>query len=138
MKCDLRACRCSPTRSQAGLKGPGTYGDAAIVMEAGTGAILYAKNIDAHFYPASITKVLTALVALENGKFEDPVVVSEDCVGVPGAGGFLGGAEGRGLRSPWSRRFTPPSWRRPTRRPTRWGRTWGRMRARTTPGFLGR
>ncbi len=61
-------------------KGPGTYGDAAIVMDAGTGAILYAKNIDEHFYPASITKVLTALVALENGKFEDPVVVSEDCV----------------------------------------------------------
>lgn len=61
-------------------EGPGTYGDAAIVMEAGTGAILYAKNIDAHFYPASITKVLTALVALENGKMDDPVVFSHDCV----------------------------------------------------------
>ncbi|HIY55559.1 MAG TPA: D-alanyl-D-alanine carboxypeptidase [Candidatus Dorea merdavium] len=61
-------------------QGPGTYDDAAIVMEAGTGVILYAKNIDAHFYPASITKVLTALVALENGKFEDPVVFSHDCV----------------------------------------------------------
>ena len=61
-------------------KGPGTYDDAAIIMEAGTGAILYAKNIDTHFYPASITKVLTALVALENGKFEDPVVFSHDCV----------------------------------------------------------
>ena len=61
-------------------QGPGTYDDAAIIMEAGTGAILYAKNIDTHFYPASITKVLTALVALENGKFEDPVVFSHDCV----------------------------------------------------------
>lgn len=61
-------------------QGPGTYDDAAIIMEAGTGAILYAKNIDDHFYPASITKVLTALVALENGKFEDPVVFSHDCV----------------------------------------------------------
>ena len=37
-------------------QGPGTYGDAAIVMEAGTGAIRYAKNIDAQEYPASITK----------------------------------------------------------------------------------
>ena len=45
-------------------QGPGTYGEAAIVMEVGTGAILYAKNIDEHEYPASITKVLTALVAL--------------------------------------------------------------------------
>ena len=35
--------------------GPGTYGEAAIVMEVGTGTILYAKNIDAHHYPASIT-----------------------------------------------------------------------------------
>ena len=49
-------------------QGPGTYGEAGIVMEVGTGAILYAKNIDAHEYPASITKVLTALVALENGQ----------------------------------------------------------------------
>lgn len=29
-------------------QGPGTYGEAAIVMDAGTGAILYAKNIDDH------------------------------------------------------------------------------------------
>ena len=35
-------------------QGPGTYGEAGIVMEVGTGAILYAKNIDAHEYPASI------------------------------------------------------------------------------------
>ena len=61
-------------------QGPGTYGEAAIVMEAGTGAILYAKNIDEHHYPASITKVLTALVALENGQFSDTVSFSHDCV----------------------------------------------------------
>ena len=61
-------------------KGPGTYGGAAIVMEAETGAILYAKNIDEKHYPASITKVLTALVAMENGKFSDPVKMSHDSV----------------------------------------------------------
>ena len=61
-------------------QGPGTYGEAAIVMEVGTGAILYAKNIDSHQYPASITKVLTALVALENGQLEDPVTFSHDSV----------------------------------------------------------
>lgn len=61
-------------------KGPGTYGEAAIVMEVGTGSILYAKNIDDHHYPASITKVLTALVAFENGSFEDQVTFSHDCV----------------------------------------------------------
>lgn len=61
-------------------QGPGTYGEAAIVMEVGTGAILYAKNIDEHEYPASITKVLTALVALENGQLSDTVTFSHDCV----------------------------------------------------------
>ncbi len=57
---------------------PGTYGEAAIVMEAETGAVLYAKNIDAHYYPASITKLLTTLVAVENGNFNDKVTFSED------------------------------------------------------------
>lgn len=61
-------------------EGPGTYGYAGIVMEVDTGAVLYGKNIDDQHYPASITKVLTALVALENGKMDDPVVVSRDCV----------------------------------------------------------
>ena len=61
-------------------QGPGTYGEAAIVMEVGTGAILYAKNIDSHQYPASITKVLTALIALENGQLEDTVTFSHDSV----------------------------------------------------------
>ena len=59
-------------------QGPGTYGEAAIVMEVESGSILYAKNIDDHHFPASITKLLTALVAFENGKFEDPVVFSHD------------------------------------------------------------
>lgn len=61
-------------------KGPGTYGESGIVMDVDTGAILYAKNIDTHEYPASITKVLTALIALENGKLSDPVTFSNDCV----------------------------------------------------------
>ena len=61
-------------------QGPGTYGEAGIVMEVGTGAILYAKNIDEHEYPASITKVLTALVALENGNLTDNVTFSHDSI----------------------------------------------------------
>lgn len=61
-------------------QGPGTYGEAAIVMEVDTGAVLYAKNIDEHFFPASITKLLTTLVALENGQLTDPVTFSHDCV----------------------------------------------------------
>ncbi len=61
-------------------QGPGTYGEAAIVMDAGTGSILYEKNINAHEYPASITKVLTTLVALKYGKLSDQVTFTNDCV----------------------------------------------------------
>ena len=60
--------------------GPGTYGEAAIVMEVGTGTILYAKNIDAHHYPASITKLVTTLTALKNGNLQDPVTFSHNSV----------------------------------------------------------
>lgn len=83
MQEELEAAYKIPTESnswEGWKKGPGTYGEAAIVMEASTGAILYAKNIDAKEYPASITKVLTALVALENGNFSDTVTFSHDCV----------------------------------------------------------
>ncbi len=59
-------------------QGCGTYGAAAIVMEANTGAILYAKDIDRQHYPASITKLLTTLVALEYGELDDEISFSAD------------------------------------------------------------
>lgn len=58
-----------------------TYGEGDIVMDAESGAILYAKNIDGKAYPASITKVVTMLIALENGKLDDKITFSADSVG---------------------------------------------------------
>lgn len=56
--------------------GPDVSGDGAIVVEAGTGSILYAKNIYDTFYPASTTKIMTTLVALENSEMNEIVTVS--------------------------------------------------------------
>ncbi len=53
---------------------------AAIVMEVETGTVLYEYNADESFYPASITKVLTALLALENCDLSEIVTFSEDAV----------------------------------------------------------
>lgn len=53
---------------------------AAIVMEASTGAILYAKNIHETYYPASITKILTTLLAAENSSLGETVTFSHDSV----------------------------------------------------------
>ncbi len=50
---------------------------AAIVMEASTGRILYGKNPNLRLLPASTTKLMTAMVALDRANPGDTVVISE-------------------------------------------------------------
>lgn len=59
---------------------PNVNSEAAIVMEASTGAILYAKNIHDSYYPASITKILTTLVAIENSSMKEVVKHSKKAI----------------------------------------------------------
>ncbi|MCR5742512.1 MAG: TIGR01906 family membrane protein [Lachnospiraceae bacterium] len=54
--------------------------DAAIVIERNTGTVLYAKNPTKSEYPASTTKVMTALLALENLKLSDEITFSKTAV----------------------------------------------------------
>jgi D-alanyl-D-alanine carboxypeptidase (penicillin-binding protein 5/6) len=54
--------------------------DAAIVMDAKTGEILFSKNINKQEYPASITKLMTVLLAFENCKLDDVVTFSHNAV----------------------------------------------------------
>lgn len=61
--------------------GPEIGAESAILIEANTGAVLYAKNIHAKLYPASVTKLLTALVAYDNCKMDEDVTFSYDAVG---------------------------------------------------------
>ncbi|MBO5371463.1 MAG: D-alanyl-D-alanine carboxypeptidase [Lachnospiraceae bacterium] len=61
-------------------QGPDTQSAAAIVVEIETGAILYEKNIHNVHYPASITKIMTTLLALENSDMQEVVTFSEDSV----------------------------------------------------------
>ena len=49
-------------------------------MEVNTGTILYSKNIHAQLYPASITKILTALIAVEECDMNEMVTFSYDAV----------------------------------------------------------
>ena len=55
---------------------PELEADSAVLMNADTGEILYEKNMDAEQYPASTTKIMTALLAIENRDYEDEVTVS--------------------------------------------------------------
>jgi len=59
---------------------PAVNSKAAIVMEASTGAILYTKNIHDTFYPASITKILSALLAIENSSLGETVTFSKKAI----------------------------------------------------------
>ena len=61
--------------------------DGGILMDAGSGAILYEKNSREAYYPASITKILTALVILENCDLDETVTFSNEAVNTlePGA-----------------------------------------------------
>lgn len=52
----------------------------AILMEETTGKIVYEKNINEKVYPASLTKILTAIVVLENCKLEEIVTASYDAI----------------------------------------------------------
>lgn len=54
--------------------------DAAILIDGNTGAVLYAKDIEKKEYPASITKIMTTLIALEKGNLSDVVTFSENAV----------------------------------------------------------
>lgn len=54
--------------------------DAGIVMDANTGVVLYGKNIHETYSPASITKVLTALIVLEHCSLDETVTFSENAV----------------------------------------------------------
>ena len=60
---------------------PDIVSQAAIVMDAKTGQILYEKNSDVGKYPASITKVITVLIALEhNLDMNQVVTMSENAI----------------------------------------------------------
>lgn len=60
--------------------GPVVTAESAILMEAETGAVLYAKNIHAREYPASTTKILTTLIAMEQCSLDEWVTFSRDAI----------------------------------------------------------
>lgn len=54
--------------------------EAAILFDASSGQILYERNSTEKLYPASITKVLTAIVVVEHAKLDDVVTISQSAL----------------------------------------------------------
>lgn len=64
---------------------------AAVLMDADTGVVLYEKNMNEQLYPASITKLMTALLAMEALEPEQVLTVSQTAVNaVPRTSSHIG------------------------------------------------
>ena len=61
-------------------EGPEVQSPSVILMEMSTGTVLYEKNSDERNYPASITKIMTTLLALENSDLNEVVTFSDDAI----------------------------------------------------------
>lgn len=60
---------------------PDLVANAAIVMDASTGQILYEKNAHEKKYPASITKIMTTMLAIEAGvDFNETITMTENAI----------------------------------------------------------
>lgn len=60
------------------------YAEAAILIDQSSGKVLFEKNPDKKMYPASTTKVMTLLLALEYGHLNDVVTIPKEAADVPG------------------------------------------------------
>lgn len=66
-----------PARAEGALQ---LASQAAVLMDADTGVVLYEKNMHDTMYPASITKIMTALLALQRLEPEQVLTVSQTAV----------------------------------------------------------
>ncbi len=64
---------------------PNVTARSAVVMEASTGRVLYSRDMKARRFPASTTKAMTLIVALEKGNPDDIVLVSGHAAGTDGS-----------------------------------------------------
>jgi D-alanyl-D-alanine carboxypeptidase (penicillin-binding protein 5/6) len=62
---------------------PEPRGMAAVLMDADSGRVLYSKNSHEQLPPASLTKIMTALLVVENGNLDKKVYVSEYASKIP-------------------------------------------------------
>ena len=68
---------------------PNTSAESAILIDAADGEILYEKNTDTPLPMASTTKIMTALIVLENADLSQMVTVPKEAVGVEGSSAYL-------------------------------------------------
>ena len=89
----LAVCLCCTLCFSVAAEEVSVSAEAAVLMETSTGEIIYARNRDERLPMASTTKIMTALVAIENGALSTPVTVDSGAVGVEGSSVYLRAGE---------------------------------------------
>ena len=56
------------------------FGESAILMDVETSEVLYEKDIHSKLYPASTTKIMTGILAIELGNLKDIVTIDQEVV----------------------------------------------------------
>ncbi len=69
------------------------YSDSAIIIDSKTGSVLYSKNAEERMNPASITKIATAIYAIEHSDLNDQVTISEKASNTEGSTVYLTAGE---------------------------------------------
>lgn len=73
---------------------PAISAEAAVVMDADTGDVLYTKNPDERMYPGSTTKIMTAILGVElgkaQGKLDQQINITQDSLNLESDASILG------------------------------------------------
>lgn len=77
---DISVLAVEPSEIENWPMGPEIEAAGAVLIEANTGTVLYSKEMNQRFYPASTTKILSTLVAMENAKLDEVVNFSTEAV----------------------------------------------------------
>lgn len=72
---------------------PKIRSSAALLYEVNSGEIIYEKNIRQKAYPASTTKIMTALLAIENCQMDEPVTVTRTALNTVSPGSSIAGLQ---------------------------------------------
>ncbi|WP_078544117.1 D-alanyl-D-alanine carboxypeptidase family protein [Litchfieldia alkalitelluris] len=70
-------------------KHPAIQSETAVLIDAVSGAILYEQDSEKVMYPASLTKIVTAIMAIESGRLDETVTVSKRAREVDGTRVYL-------------------------------------------------
>lgn len=77
---------------------PENRAGAAILIHADSGQVLYSDNSESQMLIASTTKIMTALVVLDNCEIDESFEIPAECTGIEGSSMYLKAGERRSVR----------------------------------------